>query len=79
MRLHRLDAQAFGPFAAPVTVDFDELSSAGLEFAHCRHAYASAFPNAPSIRISDDADEKFVADFVAAWTKVMQLDRFDLA
>ena len=26
----------------------------------------------------DDAEEKFVADFVAAWTKVMQLDRFDL-
>ena len=28
---------------------------------------------------SDDAREKFVADFVAAWTKVMNLDRFDLA
>jgi catalase-peroxidase len=27
----------------------------------------------------DDAKEKFVADFVAAWTKVMNLDRFDLA
>lgn len=27
---------------------------------------------------SDDAREKFVSDFVAAWTKVMQLDRFDL-
>ncbi|MDU4999745.1 MAG: peroxidase family protein, partial [Enterobacteriaceae bacterium] len=27
---------------------------------------------------SDDAKEKFVADFVAAWTKVMNLDRFDL-
>ncbi|MEX2585269.1 MAG: catalase/peroxidase HPI [Balneolaceae bacterium] len=26
----------------------------------------------------DDADEKFVKDFVAAWTKVMELDRFDL-
>ena len=25
-----------------------------------------------------DADEKFVNDFVQAWTKVMQLDRFDL-
>ena len=23
--------------------------------------------------------EKFVKDFVAAWTKVMNLDRFDLA
>ncbi len=27
---------------------------------------------------SDDAREKFVQDFVAAWTKVMDLDRFDL-
>jgi catalase-peroxidase len=27
----------------------------------------------------DDAKEKFVADFVAAWTKVMNLDRYDLA
>ena len=28
---------------------------------------------------SDDAKEKFVRDFVAAWDKVMTLDRFDLA
>jgi catalase-peroxidase len=28
---------------------------------------------------SDDAQEKFVRDFVAAWTKVMNLDRFDIA
>ncbi|WP_055001090.1 catalase/peroxidase HPI, partial [Pseudomonas cannabina] len=28
---------------------------------------------------SADANEKFVKDFVAAWTKVMNLDRFDLA
>ena len=27
----------------------------------------------------DDAAEKFVKDFVAAWAKVMDLDRFDLA
>ncbi len=27
---------------------------------------------------TDDAKEKFVTDFVAAWTKVMNLDRFDL-
>jgi catalase-peroxidase len=25
-----------------------------------------------------DADAKFVDDFVAAWTKVMEADRFDL-
>ena len=27
---------------------------------------------------SDDAEARFVADFIAAWTKVMNLDRFDL-
>jgi catalase-peroxidase len=28
---------------------------------------------------SDDSQQKFVGDFVAAWNKVMNLDRFDLA
>jgi catalase-peroxidase len=28
---------------------------------------------------SSDSEEKFVNDFVAAWGKVMNLDRFDLA
>jgi len=28
---------------------------------------------------SADAEQKFVHDFVAAWSKVMNLDRFDLA
>ncbi|HEV2886303.1 MAG TPA: catalase/peroxidase HPI, partial [Jatrophihabitans sp.] len=28
---------------------------------------------------SDDAQDKFVRDFVAAWNKVMNLDRFDIA
>ncbi|MEV0296370.1 catalase/peroxidase HPI [Nocardia sp. NPDC050710] len=28
---------------------------------------------------TDDAKQKFVEDFIAAWTKVMNLDRFDLA
>jgi catalase-peroxidase len=27
----------------------------------------------------DDARQKFVRDFVAAWNKVMNLDRYDLA
>jgi catalase-peroxidase len=31
------------------------------------------------IYAQDDAPEKFVRDFVAAWTKVMNADRFDLA
>ncbi|WP_260113677.1 hypothetical protein [Serratia plymuthica] len=28
---------------------------------------------------SADAQESFVRDFVAAWNKVMNLDRFDIA
>jgi len=28
---------------------------------------------------ASDSQEKFVHDFVAAWSKVMNLDRFDLA
>ena len=31
------------------------------------------------VHASADAQKKFVQDFVAAWTKVMNLDRFDLA
>jgi len=27
----------------------------------------------------DDAEQRFVHDFIAAWDKVMNLDRFDLA
>ncbi len=27
---------------------------------------------------SDDAHDKFIQDFVAAWNKVMDADRFDL-
>lgn len=27
---------------------------------------------------SSDSEAKFVNDFIAAWTKVMNLDRFDL-
>ncbi|WP_134765971.1 SMC family ATPase [Nocardioides sp. 1609] len=30
MRLHRLEIQAFGPFAGAATIDFDDLSEAGL-------------------------------------------------
>ena len=34
MRLHRLDLTAFGPFGGSQTVDFDELSAAGLFLLH---------------------------------------------
>lgn len=30
------------------------------------------------VHASDDAGPKFAKDFVAAWNKVMNLDRFDL-
>jgi len=33
----------------------------------------------PADRARADAKQKFLQDFVAAWTKVMELDRFDLA
>lgn len=34
MRLHRLEVQAFGPFAAPQRVDFDALAEGGLFLLH---------------------------------------------
>ena len=39
------------------------------------HSQLRAFAE---VYASADAKEKFVKDFVAAWTKVMNLDRFDL-
>ena len=40
------------------------------------HAQLRAFAE---VYASADAKEKFVKDFVAAWNKVMNLDRFDVA
>ena len=34
--------------------------------------------NPTEVYACDDANESFVNDFVAAWVKVMNLDRFDL-
>ena len=34
MRLHRLQARAFGPFAELIEVDFDELADAGIFLIH---------------------------------------------
>jgi catalase-peroxidase len=39
----------------------------------------SQFRAVAEVYACDDAKEAFVRDFVAAWTKVMNLDRFDLA
>jgi catalase-peroxidase len=41
--------------------------------------YNSPLRGIAEIYAADDAKEKFVRDFVAAWDKVMNLDRFDLA
>ncbi|MCL2783094.1 MAG: catalase-peroxidase, partial [Propionibacteriaceae bacterium] len=46
----------------------DLIFGANAELRAVAEVYASA-----------DSKEKFVHDFVAAWTKVMNLDRFDLA
>jgi catalase-peroxidase len=40
------------------------------------HAQLRAFAE---VYGSSDSQEKFVKDFVAAWSKVMNLDRFDIA
>ena len=41
---------------------------------------AHSLPRAPTeVYGSSNAQKKFVRDFVAAWNKVMNLDRFDIA
>ena len=40
------------------------------------HSYLRAIAE---VYACDDAQQAFVRDFVAAWDKVMNLDRFDLA
>ena len=53
--------------------------------AHVCHRYDLVFGSNSQLRAvsevygSDDSQDKFVRDFVAAWDKVMNLDRFDLA
>lgn len=50
-----------------------------------RHARRSHFGSNSVLRAlaevygSSDGQSKFVTDFVAAWNKVMNLDRFDIA
>ena len=60
--------------AAYVPVDIDDpVERADLVFGSNSQLRALA-----EVYAQDDAKEKFVLDFVAAWTKVMELDRFDL-
>ena len=54
-------------------------------FAHCGNCRLALFGSNAQLRAlaevyaSSDAQKKFVADFVNAWHKVMNLDRFDVA
>ncbi|MDP3890132.1 peroxidase family protein, partial [Nocardioides sp.] len=61
-----------------------EIRGAAGEVEHTATAVDLIFGSNSQLRAlaevyaSDDAREKFVHDFVGAWTKVMELDRFDL-
>ena len=44
-----------------------------------KRAFDALLRAVAEIYASSDSKEKFVADFVKAWTKVMNLDRFDIA
>ncbi len=60
--------RASGESAGWVATRVDLLFASNSELRALAEAYAS-----------DDAGERFVRDFVAAWTRVMNLDRFDVA
>jgi len=45
---------------------------------YCEHFYESQLRAIAEVYGSADAEQRFANDFVAAWTKVMNLDRFDL-
>ena len=58
--------------AQPMTLrELADRLPAGSDPAEALRALAEVYA-------SDDAKEKFVRDFVAAWTKVMNADRMDI-
>jgi catalase-peroxidase len=70
-------------------VDEDELSFEGKDRASGETVWTASradliFGSNSELRAiaevyaSSDAEDRFVADFVSAWNKVMNLDRFDL-
>ncbi|RKS78940.1 catalase-peroxidase [Actinomadura pelletieri DSM 43383] len=67
------DAEAFEGRAADGTVRW---TGSRVDLIFGSHAELRALAE---VYASDDGHAKFVADFVAAWDKVMNLDRFDLA
>ena len=55
------------------------IALAGLLLAGCGGgAKDDDYPGTADVYGADDAGEQFINDFVAAWGKVMDLDRFDL-
>jgi len=83
-------AEQFGLSLAGVQHQCRKLEEAGLliskKVGRTRvYRFQPKHPAVPKLRAlaevyaCEDAQEKFVHDFVAAWDKVMNLDRFDLA
>ena len=59
--------------------DWPAASFAGLARGPTRVRVEPELRALAEVYASDDAAEKFIHDFVSAWTKVMDLDRFDVA
>ena len=68
-RLH-VDASGYGSVSGAV-----RWTATAVDLVFGSHAQLRAIAE---VYASDDAREKFVRDFAAAWNKVMNLDRFDL-
>jgi len=66
-------------FDAALLDPLDELLDADRISGSCADRYADAVEELAEVYASSDAQRVFVQDFVAAWMKVMNLDRFDLA
>jgi catalase-peroxidase len=66
----------------PVTFEGRDLTTSELKWTASRvdlvFGSNSELRAVAEVYASDDAQQKFVADFVAAWDKVMNLDRFDI-
>jgi len=73
----KLDAKSDGVFEArdPKT-DRVKWTGTRADLIFGSHSQLRALAE---VYASADSPEKFVKDFVAAWTKVMNLDRYDLA
>jgi hypothetical protein len=59
--------------------DVPACAAAKAKLQHlCELGHAAACHALAEVYACEDAQEKLVTDFVAAWSKVMNLDRFDL-